>query len=321
MKRAVVDGWDTDKALEEATALGLTNETLKQFSSRRFSSARGNRAAHHPYDAPSPLRLALVLSSAIAIVAHPSASDQPPAPNQPGTGWTEAQLRQSIELARVGRKLTPRRWPNNARVAVCTQLRHRQRIVSAADGKTSPTTLSAADFGAETGCRESSRCSIAIRFLRRSSYRGRRDAASRNDTDDPESGRHEIGVHGWIHEFATARPRPKRKTTAGPGDRLPDECDREATGRLSRASVGVQRTTIDLIRKAGFLYDSSLRRWTNRTRSCRTAKHRYGRAGDRLDADGDAILGRGGTMPSPEVLFSCTATSSTAPTTRGRRSC
>jgi hypothetical protein len=31
MKRAIVDGWDTDKALAEATELGLTNEALKQF--------------------------------------------------------------------------------------------------------------------------------------------------------------------------------------------------------------------------------------------------------------------------------------------------
>ena len=31
MKRTIVDGWDTDKAMEEATALGLANETLKQF--------------------------------------------------------------------------------------------------------------------------------------------------------------------------------------------------------------------------------------------------------------------------------------------------
>jgi hypothetical protein len=31
MKRSMVDGWDTDKALDEATALGLTNERLKQF--------------------------------------------------------------------------------------------------------------------------------------------------------------------------------------------------------------------------------------------------------------------------------------------------
>ena len=28
MKRAIVDGWNVDEALEEATALGLTNESL-----------------------------------------------------------------------------------------------------------------------------------------------------------------------------------------------------------------------------------------------------------------------------------------------------
>ena len=31
MKRVIVDNWDTDKAMEEAVALGLTRETLKQF--------------------------------------------------------------------------------------------------------------------------------------------------------------------------------------------------------------------------------------------------------------------------------------------------
>lgn len=31
MKRTLVDGWDTDRALEEATLLGLTNEAVRQF--------------------------------------------------------------------------------------------------------------------------------------------------------------------------------------------------------------------------------------------------------------------------------------------------
>jgi len=31
MKRAIVDGWDTDKAVDEATQLGLTNAPLKAF--------------------------------------------------------------------------------------------------------------------------------------------------------------------------------------------------------------------------------------------------------------------------------------------------
>ena len=31
MKRVMVDGWDVDKAMDEATALGLANETLRKF--------------------------------------------------------------------------------------------------------------------------------------------------------------------------------------------------------------------------------------------------------------------------------------------------
>jgi hypothetical protein len=31
MKRTLVDGWDVDRALEEATLLGLTNPALRDF--------------------------------------------------------------------------------------------------------------------------------------------------------------------------------------------------------------------------------------------------------------------------------------------------
>jgi len=31
MKRAIIDGWDVDRAMDEATALGLTSENLKKF--------------------------------------------------------------------------------------------------------------------------------------------------------------------------------------------------------------------------------------------------------------------------------------------------
>lgn len=31
IKRVLVDGWDVNRAVEEATALGLTNESMKRF--------------------------------------------------------------------------------------------------------------------------------------------------------------------------------------------------------------------------------------------------------------------------------------------------
>ncbi len=70
---------------------------------------------------------------------------------QPGTKWTEEQLRRTVDEARVGRKLTPKSWPNGARVAVCLSFDDDTEAPLLRDGTTSPTTLSAADFGAESG--------------------------------------------------------------------------------------------------------------------------------------------------------------------------
>lgn len=40
MKRTIVDGWETDKAMEEAAALGLSSETLKKFFLDQVSQRR-----------------------------------------------------------------------------------------------------------------------------------------------------------------------------------------------------------------------------------------------------------------------------------------
>ena len=40
MKRAIVDGWDVDRAVNEATLLGLTNESLKQFFLEQIKQRR-----------------------------------------------------------------------------------------------------------------------------------------------------------------------------------------------------------------------------------------------------------------------------------------
>src|SRR5580693_349570 len=71
--------------------------------------------------------------------------------NQPGTRWTDEQLRQAVDLARVGKKLTPKSWPNGARVAVCLSFDDDTEAPLLRDGTTSATTLSASDFGAESG--------------------------------------------------------------------------------------------------------------------------------------------------------------------------
>ena len=71
--------------------------------------------------------------------------------SQPGTKFSEDQLRQAVAPSRVGKKLTPKAWPNGARVAVCLSFDVDNESYLLARGETSPTTLSAADFGAQSG--------------------------------------------------------------------------------------------------------------------------------------------------------------------------
>src|ERR1700682_6479346 len=87
------------------------------------------------------LSLAIVISAGILNAQQP----------QPGTKWSEDQLRQAVAPARVGKKLTPRSWPGNARVAVCLSFDVDNESYLLAAGETSPNTLSTGDFAAQTG--------------------------------------------------------------------------------------------------------------------------------------------------------------------------
>ena len=40
IKRVLVDGWQMNKAMEEATALGLTNEQVKRFVLEQIAARR-----------------------------------------------------------------------------------------------------------------------------------------------------------------------------------------------------------------------------------------------------------------------------------------
>jgi len=92
----------------------------------------------------------IVAALSIAAAQQRNATQQQ-GPAQPGTKWTNEQLREAVSLTRVGRKLTPAAWPNHAKVAVCLSFDDDTEAPLLRDGVTSPTTLSASDFGAESG--------------------------------------------------------------------------------------------------------------------------------------------------------------------------
>src|SRR5262245_34190462 len=207
----------------------------------------------------------LALSAFLAGCSSPSAQPAQPSRQQPAgaappitVDSTEEQIRQAVGTARFGRKLTPRTWPNGARIAVCLTFDVDNELLQRANPL--PVPLSVGEYGATTSLPR------ILDLLDRHQVPATFFIPAMGVMLHPEMvpailarHRHEIGVHGWIHEF-----------WPGIGDavkeqRLLDQSIAYLTKAAGKHPVGVRAPssgfspqTFDLIRKAGFLYDSSL---------------------------------------------------------------
>jgi peptidoglycan-N-acetylglucosamine deacetylase len=255
--------------------------------------------------ARSRLRTLLVLVTLIGVATLPAARAQQQAPNQPGTTWNERQLREAVDLARVGRKLTPKSWPNGARVAVCLSFDDDTEAPLLRDGNTSPTSLSASDFGAESGTPR------ILKMLDHYEIPATFFVTAVDATLHPDmipsilkSGRHEVGVHGWIHEFTPRLPQ-------GEEERLLDQAIEYLTKATGKRPVGYRApswafspVTLDLIQKKGFLYDSSLQALDEPYEIVSRGKP-TGIVELAIDwtLTETPYLGQNGRMPSPTLLY------------------
>jgi peptidoglycan/xylan/chitin deacetylase (PgdA/CDA1 family) len=244
------------------------------------------------------------LRSAICTLISIGCHGQPLA--QPGIHWTDEQLRAAVAPARVGRKLTPSAWPSNARVAVSISFDVDNESYLLARGETSPTTLSAADFGAETGLPR------ILEMLDRRQIPATFFIPAVSALLHPEMipailkrGRHEIGVHGWIHEYLPALASEAEE------ERLLNQAIDYLTQATGKRPVGYRAPswafsehTIGLLRKSGFLYDSSLSAMDEPYELVSNGKP-TGLIELAIDwtLTETPYLGASGKLPSPELLF------------------
>jgi peptidoglycan/xylan/chitin deacetylase (PgdA/CDA1 family) len=225
---------------------------------------------------------------------------------QPGINWSEQQLRHAVAPARTGKKLTPRVWPGNARVAVCLSFDVDNESYLLAAGETSPNTLSTGDFGAQSGLPR------VLRMLDRHQVPASFFIPAVSALLHPEmipailkSGRNEIGVHGWIHEYLPALP------SAAEEERLLDQAIDYLTRVTGKRPIGYRAPawafsehTVGLLRKKGFFYDSSLMAMDEPYELLSNGEDTgIVELGIDWTLTETPYLGRGGSMPSPEKLF------------------
>ena len=179
---------------------------------------------------------------------------------QPGIYLDLDEIRTIANRVRGGRSLQPETWPNGARVAVLLSFDvDNDTITIARNEVPSIGAMSQGEYGARVGLRRvvdlMDRHEIPASF-----FIPAVSLVLRPDMVDviQESGRHEFGVHGWIHELNTALDaETERDLVNRATNYLEDVTGRRPVGYRA-PSWNFSPATLNILRAQGFLYDSSL---------------------------------------------------------------
>jgi len=178
----------------------------------------------------------------------------------PGINWTVDQLKQSVASVRPGRVMLPKKWPNDARVAVVVSFDVDNETFFLAEGNTAPGPVSNEEYGATEGLPR------IIAMLDRLNVPATFFTPAVSTIIAPQiipqimkSGRNEIALHGWIHESV------EKLNDAALEEKLMVQAIDHYTKQTGKKPVG-SRTgswqfspyTLDIEQKLGLLYDSSL---------------------------------------------------------------
>lgn len=180
--------------------------------------------------------------------------------DQPGVHLNTDEIAAIANRVRAGRSLQPERWPNGARVAVLLSFDvDNDTILLARSDNPSIGAMSQGEYGARVGLQRVvdliDRHNIPASF-----FIPAVSLILQPDMVDviQQSGRHEFGVHGWIHELNTELDADTERELVGRAtDYLENVTGRRPVGYRA-PSWNFSPNTLRILRGFEFLYDSSL---------------------------------------------------------------
>lgn len=204
-------------------------------------------------------RIFFGLIGGLVLISIAAGSTDQSSPQEPAWRWPESRVMEIVRQVRAGRDLTPKEWPGRARVAVGLSFDFDNETPALRDGQTSPALMAQGEYGARAGLPRVLRLldtyGIAATFFI-PAMSAKIHLASVKEI--VARGRHEIALHGWIHERnSLLREEEERELMQRSFVAL-----KEITGK---APVGIRTpswdfspATMKLVRELGLLYDSSL---------------------------------------------------------------
>ena len=196
----------------------------------------------------------LLLSVGLAGPSFALAQDE-----RPSTEWTDAEIEAAVNRVRAGRDLNPASWPDGARVAVLLSFDVDNETIWLRNNDTNVGGLSQGEYGSRVALGRVldllDEYDIAASFFGPAvSF----SLAPQMIEKIQASGRHEIGIHGWIHERNATLPKDEEERLLRKAvDRMTELVGKRPIGYRA-PSWNFSDNTLDLLMDMGFLYDSSL---------------------------------------------------------------
>ena len=196
----------------------------------------------------------LTLLAVLGLAIAAQAQDE-----RPSTEWTDAEIEAAVNKVRAGRDLNPDHWPGGARVAVLLSFDVDNETIWLRNNDTNVGGLSQGEYGSRVALGRVlgllDEHGVAASFFGPAvSF----SLAPQMIEAIQASGRHEIGIHGWIHERNATLPREEE-------ERLLRKAVERMTELMGERPVGYRApswnfsdNTLDLLMEMDFLYDSSL---------------------------------------------------------------
>ena len=200
-----------------------------------------------------------ILATLFGSIATAASQQAPPQPQQPPWTLTEDQIRTIVGRVRAGRDLTPKSWPNGAHVAVGLSFDLDNETGTLRDGLTSPALLSQGEYGSRAGLPR------VLTLLERHSIAASFFVPAVTAMLHPESmkaisksGRHEVGLHGWIHERNSQLDESTERDLLTRAARSIEASTGKRPAGMRTPSWDYSPSTLKIAQELGLMYDSSL---------------------------------------------------------------
>jgi peptidoglycan/xylan/chitin deacetylase (PgdA/CDA1 family) len=176
----------------------------------------------------------------------------------PPWAWSDATWQAHVNRVRAGDILSSEHWPTGARVAVALSFDVDNETIPLRDGKTSIGVLAAGQFGARRGVERVLRLlddhhAPASFFIPAVSA-----LIAPHSAQDIASAGHEIAAHGWIHERNLLLEAHDERTLMFRALDALERITKQRPRGVRTPSGDFSSATLDIIREAGLIYDSSL---------------------------------------------------------------